>query len=136
MIYMANTVFSKTAPLLVFVVLSLALAAQTNQAQTVKQQIKICRLPLTEIGASTSFRFQYIVKLTTKIDGTIENIQKIRWGGEEKIVNSENVIPCLKTWVLKPQKKYLVQINYGTTAGKNWLMIVNSTDRETMEIEL
>lgn len=112
----------------------LSLAAQTTQP--VRQQIKICRLTLTELGSSYSFRFQYIVAFTTKKDGTIENIKKIRWGGEGKILNSENIIPCIKTWILKPQKKYVVQISYGTTLGKNVLIVTNTTDKETIEIEL
>jgi hypothetical protein len=115
---------------------SLSLVAQTNQPQRVKQRLKICQLPLTEIGSSTSFRFQYIVKLTTKKDGTIEHIRKIRWAGEEKILNSENIIPCIKTWVLKPEKNYFVQISYGTTLGKNLLILTNDSDKETIEIEL
>ena len=131
---------SRFAPIitifLLVIVLPITMSAQTATSESSKQKIKLCPLKLTEIGATTSFRFQYIVRFSTKADGSVNNIQKIRWSGEEKIVNSETVIPCIKTWVLKPQKKYMVLISFGTTTGKNFMIISNVTDKESIEIEL
>jgi hypothetical protein len=110
MIPSAKSYLYLTVALVTLPNLSFALTRYPAAINKAKQHIKICPLPLTQIGQTTSFRFQYIVKFSTDKDGNAGNIQKIRWAGDEKILNSENIIPCLKAWVLKPLKKYSVQI--------------------------
>jgi hypothetical protein len=111
-------------------------ASPKPDIQYSKLSIRLCKTNLTAIGQATTFRFIYLSSFSTKSDGSVENIRKIRWSGDEKVLDTRDILPCINSWRLEPNKKYLVQLSIGTIWGPNTMLISNLTDQKTLEIEL
>jgi hypothetical protein len=101
-----------------------------------KQSIKICHAQITESGRTASFRFNYIASFSTSKNGAVENLKKFSWKGDESLLKTDSLIPCIKTWRLEPEKKFIVLLSFGTTHGSNSIQISNITDKKTFSIEL
>ena len=99
--------------------------SQTVVNEHDEKEISICLPQMTEAGRQSTFHFTYIYRLMADENGVIKKISPILADEKHKyLIDSDNVIPCLKKWKLSPTGIYMVTINVGTT-GENSLTISN-----------
>lgn len=107
--------------------------SQSTAKNSSEISLHICQPEITESGRQSSFQISYVYRLMSDENGSIIDIREFLDHEKYKhMMNDENVIPCMKTWKLKPLERYFVIINVGTTSEEKSLNIKSKTIKVTM----
>lgn len=107
--------------------------AQSTETKPTKT-ITACKIGLTPLGRTASFRFTFIYLVEVNQDGVVKEVKKLSPQKEQPFLKEDEMPQCIKTWKLEPSTKQFVSFNIGTTGGPNYISITN--DKETLKIVL
>jgi hypothetical protein len=111
-----------TAVLIAISVTSLSANEGNNPSS---KTITVCRVELTGIGKTATFRFNYPYSISTDKDGSVVEVTKLA-ARRPEMIREDKMVECMRTWKLNPSSRYSVVFVIGTTSIANYISISDS----------